>query len=338
MESLRQVSLEILDVNRPSWSLAVEVAGLTELLSEGAAFQIDPTRDVSDGETRTANGLALSPTQAAMCAADARRTVTFIRGLHRAISDVREFQAHRPARVLYAGCGPYALLAIPLMTVWSSDEVRFTLLDIHQQSLHSARSIVDELNFGVAVARFEQIDACCYRIPRDAPPDIIVSETMNACLEKEPQVTIVRNLLAQVPQAILLPESVAVDACLVNVSREFAFVTPGHEVDSPDSDRDRIPLGSVFELSAESARTWSPEDSEQLPGSRIRIPQIRTEIYDPLLFTRIRVYRDFALTDYDSGLTVPRPFPFAGQLKGGETLQFHYRLGPYPGLLCQEAV
>ncbi len=74
LERLRQVTLQLLDARHPLYSLGPEVAALRDLLSARAPFQIDRSQDITDGETRFATGLAVSPTQAAMCADEVART------------------------------------------------------------------------------------------------------------------------------------------------------------------------------------------------------------------------------------------------------------------------
>lgn len=329
---LRRLAGEILDARRPSHSLGSEVTELIRLLRGLAPFQIDPNRDISDGETRSEQGLALSPTMAAMCAEDLGRTVVFIRGLHDAVHD----QVHRspgpPTRVLYCGCGPYALLALPLMATAPLGEVRFTLLDIHEQSVDSARALIDKLGYSDCVSGYEVTDAGRYQIPPNEAPDVIIMEIMNACLEKEPQVPITRHLLGQVPQARLVPESVRVEARLVNLSHEFSAV------DQPQRRRDRISLGTVFELSAETVEAWSHLGNDRLPASSIEIPANLEDCYAPMLFTIVQVHGDWSLSDYDSGLTVPRPLPFIGPVAAGGRIDFHYRLGHNPALVGERVL
>ena len=147
---------------------------------------------------------------------------------------------------------------------------------------------------------------------------------------------IARHLLDRAPAAILIPASVCVDAFLVDISKEFTLLESGHDGPYPEPARDRVFLGTVFELSAETVKSWSSESGHRLPGAEIRIPCPLEKWYDPLLFTRVRVYKDHLLADHSSGLTVPRPFPFEGALNGGETLDFHYCLGSHPALVCNK--
>jgi hypothetical protein len=327
---LRSVTSSILDSQRPAHSLRQVVVEMTTILTDSGTIRTARQEDISGGETRTYNGLALSPTMAAMCADDFVRTIEFIRGTHAAIVDIRKRYPDRPARVLYAGCGPYATLAVPLMAIFSPKEATFTLLDVHPESIESVKSIVDTLGLADCVANFETLDAGLYRVYPNRPPDVILMEIMQACLESEPQVAITRHLLPQAPNAILIPEEVRVDLTLVDPSREFDL--DGLERNGGDIQRDRIPVASVFVVNRETVNSWKSNCSNRLPGSAGRIPDSMEQRYQPMLFTRIRVYQNHILKDYDSGLTCPRRLSIEGAIKAGDTIQFHYELGRQPRL------
>ncbi len=270
-----------------------------------------------------------------MCANEVARTVAFIRGVHDAIQAVGNSSQGRRTRVLYAGCGPYALLAIPQMAVFTPQQVSFTLLDCHDRSLGSARTIVDRLGLAAYVIRYHAGDATQYDIPADETPDVIVSETMNRCLDDEPQVAIARHLMRQAPAAFLVPQSVSVEARLVDMSREFAFQAVDHDGDPPVPDRDRVPLGQVFELSAATIAQWAAHTGDCLPAARIAIPNPLAARYEACLFTEIHVFGETHLADYDCSLTYPKTIPVTGAVRGGDSFQFHYRLGRHPQLDCE---
>ena len=302
---------------------------MTKILTDSGTLGT-AREDISRGETRTSNGLALSPTMAAMCADDFVRTIQFIRGTHAAIVDIRKRYPHRPARVLEIGCGPNATLVVPLMTIFSPKEAVFTLLDIHPVSIESAKRIVDTLGLAGSVAGWETMDAGSYQVDPDAPPDVILMEIMRACLKAEPQVAMTRHLLPQAPNAILIPEEVRVDLALVNLSRELSL--DSLERNAGDSQRDRIPVATVFALNRQTVHSWESIRGNRLPGSTARLPDSIEQRYRPMLFTNIRVYQNHVLRDYDSGLTYPRRFSIEGDVVAGGTIQFHYELGQQPRL------
>ncbi len=166
-----------------------------------------------------------------------------------------------------------------------------------------------------------------YRVCPDQPPDVILMEIMQACLESEPQVAITRHLLKQAPHAILVPEEVCVDLARVDPSREFDL--NGLEGNRGPIQRDRIHVASVFVLNRESVESWYGNCSKRLPASTVRIPDPLEQRYQPMLFTAIRIYKNHILKDYDSGLHIPRQ---ANHLfRGKATTDSGARRPPIPG-------
>ncbi len=330
---LKRIATEILDPDKELKDLIPQAIALRDLFERRTNFRIDHQQSIGAGETRLASGLAISPTLAAMCIRELFRTLAFVRGLHEAVSDAAN--SHLPVRVLYAGCGPYALLALPLMAVLPRERVVFTLLDIHQECLEKARALIDSFGLGHYVQDCVCADATRYQIPTDGHPDVIVSETMAVCLHNEPQVSIARHLLTQVPAALMVPRSVSVEACLINWSREHVFMPAGYVGEFPEPERDRIYLGKVFELDAANIKSWEGIGGDTLPAGRVRIPSPLDGKYRPYLLTNITVYGKNLLRDYDCSLTAPQRL--RGRIEAGDELQFRYQLGSNPQLI-HEAV
>lgn len=329
-DELDAITREILIPERTLVDLLPQAQALREFFEGITRFNIDPARDIAVGQTRLDSGLAISPVLAAMCIREAFRTLAFIRGLADAIADAQ--CPDRPVRVLYAGCGPFALLAVPLMTVFSSEQVQFTLLDIHQECLDDAAALIQSLGLSVHVDVVVCADATRYEIPAECCPDVIVSETMAVCLHNEPQVSVFRHLFSQAPEAKLVPQSVTIDMCLLDWSKEHVLVSADHVGDIPSPQRDRLNLGRVFELDGANILCWQTIDEDYLPAGRVQIPEMVDGRYRPYLLTNIVVYGENRLQDYDSSLTMPQPLPGRPTFTGGETLQFRYRLGSNPQL------
>lgn len=325
LENLRRATTALLDERRPPFSLRPEVQQAAECLHRSTAGSFHPADEIDRGETRTAHGLCLSPTMAAMCADDYVRTIVFLRGLHRAILDALVDPPRRPVRVLYAGCGPLATLALPLLSVLDESQVRFTLVDIHHESIASVRTAVQRLGVGRSVADLVAIDALNYRIDPGNPPDLLVIETMQACLAAEPQVAITRHLAAQAPDAVLIPETVRIELRLVDPAAAFG------DADRCEAEEER--LGPVFELSRRSLPSF-PADGEVLSGASVVLPDPWPGHLQAMLFTTIRVHGEHRLEARDSGLTSPRVLPFDGPVRPGDRLRFSYHLGRDPQLRC----
>ncbi len=336
IEEFKRLTFETLTHDAPKGILAGLVGELVDILESAAGFQIDSRPDVTEGETSSGEGLAISPTQAAMCAGEFQRTVIFLRGLHDAIASVIEATSPEPVRVLYAGSGPYATLAVPLMTVFPPEAVRFTILDIHPTSIEHVKSLVRRLGLADSVDAYAVADACDYTIPGDAIPHIILSETMGTALEKEPQVAIMRHLLRQAPDAIIVPESVRVDAFLVDTSKEIDVIVPEGEGPSSKSQPNRIPVGPVFELNTETIQSWTSLSGDRLPAAAIDIPAPPEPLYRPYLFTTITTHGKHLLRTHDCSLTGIREIPGSDDDSAERSLQFHYRLGTAPGLVSED--
>ena len=325
----------IIDPRISAYTMRPEMVQLANLLTQTGPELLATYEDISTGETRTPNGLAVSPKIAAMCADDFMRTIQFVRGLHAAILDVNRRYAERPARILYAGCGPYATLAVPLMSVFTAAQVQFSLIDIHSQSIESAKIIVDKLTLTDRVADFKVMDAGAYRVNPDHPPDIILMEIMKSCLDDEPQVAVTRHLLSQAPGAILVPEDVRVELALVNFSAEFDLDDSGKV--RADPDRDRILVGSVFTLNRKTVGCWKDSGNDRLAGAMVQLPVYSPTQYQPMLFTTISVYKNHVLRNYDSGLSSPRPLQLDAALGPGDSIQFCYELGQHPALKAERS-
>ena len=331
-ESLRikvkELTSFILDDAHPVGTLREPVRELGKVFMDLAKLEADYRQDLSKGESDTADGLAVSPAMAVMCVEDFARTTVFLRGLDRAIRKVENSRQGGPVRVLYAGCGPFATLAVPLMSLRDAQRVQFTLLEIHGEALACARQVIAGLGFESYVSDFWEGNALSYQVDSSCAPDIILSETMQACLQAESQVAIFRHFYQQAPAALFVPEKIAVELKYVDFSRELS------EAGKPQK-RDRVEVGQAFVLSRETMAQWAGNEGLALPGEVLSIPSEEVRGKAPFLFTRVEVFEGHVLSDYDSGLSSPRALDVSGDLSvPGTRLQFDYQLGQSPGLSC----
>ena len=163
-----------------------------------------------------------------------------------------------------------------------------------------------------------QADATRWRCPASLRPHVMVSETMMAALQKEPQAAIVANLTPQMmPGGIMVPESIRVEAGLFRQS------------DPLDADtRSWIELGPLLDLTQQSA-------IEAYPVSELTLPNPMPEKYQLVTRTRIRLFRDIRLDPYECSLTLDRPVRELRRPRGGERLVAQYALEPQPGFQWQ---
>ena len=250
----------------------------------------------------TEKGIVVSLDQAAHCLVDLARTTYFLRGIFRAIEDTLKTQP--TVTLLYAGCGPYATLVSPLTTQFSSSQLSITLVDINKVSLESVKKVIKSWE---VKDHFNQVlcaDLTDAELHFDQKFDIIISETMQCALKNECQVPITRNLIRFLDtDGIFIPESIKVDACLVNSSSpEFTKSKP------------KLTLGNLYDLTYKAI----PEINL---STVVGIPETDNKLLQ--LFTSIQVYKDIVIEPFDSGLTMPFYIDFFNQSKP-DKIKFQY--------------
>ena len=283
--------------------------------------------DVQDGnyshrDKRLATGKAIAPTWAAMCIFDIARTRQFVLGLRAAISDCLLLKQRR-LRVLDAGCGPYGLLSILAAIYFTEEDVHFTLLDIFEENISSARLLVKAFSLE---DRFEFIcaDALSYQWPDDEPLDIVVTETMNAALSKEPQVAITLQLAPQLlPDGIFIPERI--ELSLVWAHGKAPATTMAEQSEGIVYE----PLGTILELTKFSSR-------EQVMHPRLKTVELPTGFQAAQkleLHSSIRVYKQHCINHNQSAISLPKVIKFEqGGPVAGDSLVFQYRITSEPGI------
>lgn len=268
-------------------------------------------------ETWLEAGRAISPREAARCLREYARTAKFMQGVRLAVERARELFPEETVRVLYAGCGPFATLVLPLAHLWCAEDVRFTLVDIHKRSLDAARKIACRLGVENSIAAWVQADAANYHIKCDQRPHLLITETMQQALRDETQVAICKNLVPQLcPGGLLVPECIDLLATLINVDHEFGRKKTSQE---------RMELGRVMRLDAATAGTKGECGHIRWPA---QIPP-RMNVF---VRTHIRVFDNIVLGDRSCSLCLPMILSMPQGECSGRVLRFSYRLHPRPGL------
>lgn len=185
--------------------LAPAVMGYSELLTTNFNVEEESNRE----HIKTAYGNAIGTFWAARCAREIFRTQRFSRGLYKAVTDLLK-QHTKTVHVLYAGTGPFATLALPVMMQFSPEEVQFTLLEINPGSIEIVKQVIDTFGLQAYIKDIHQCDATLWEVT-SPDIDIVISETMYTALKTEPQVAIMLNLASQLPaETIFLPEEIKV--------------------------------------------------------------------------------------------------------------------------------
>lgn len=271
-------------------------------------------------ETWLDSGKAISPLDAGRCVLGIDRTTKFLRGIYYAILEAKNKYAFEKIEILYAGCGPFAALLVPLCTKFRADEVTFHLIDIHQYSLDSAHKVFKKLGFEDYVSAYIKTDAAKYKDKNGKKFHIIITETMQHALQSEPQVSITMNLAPQLKDGeFFIPEKISVEAYLINIGKEVSFFENSEIV------KERIFIGEIFELSLKSI-----DSSEFLTPSKFSLPFVKSDKLNLALLTNITVFDKQKLSGYDSALTQPKIlFDYTG-IKSKKHIQFQYVLDKNP--------
>jgi predicted RNA methylase len=166
---------------------------------------------------------------------------------------------------------------------------------------------------------FEGVDATTFKIEK--PYDIVISETMQAALKKEPQVAIMQNLIPQMPvHAVFIPQQIAVDAALVSRGTWNSEACVIENVE-------RMDLGSVMAVDRDHLNPDQFRSTLQIPPTIGACDILK-------LFTTIQVYGNHVLGENDCSLNIPIKLMDATGMES-ETLDFWYEQGEVPHICCR---
>jgi len=307
--------------------------------SEVTDVRPDPSFDAWAEDSLLANGVAINPQAAAHCALDYKRSVVFIRGVYAAINELKLRFPNTPLEILYAGCGPFATLLLPLLGKFMPGDFRLHLLDFHQRSLDSAKLLLAHFDLCAYDVKTIKHDASNYK--HSGKLHLVVAETMQKSLEQEPQFAVTANLAPQLwPAGVFVPQCIEVALCLADLEQERSLV--GQALNNAGSDLERnarrYPLATLCTLSPDSAfdqmqlaQEHSNQIGPQLEPTIVTIP-VMPELaqLEAALFTRIQVFEQYRLKDYESQITLPLKCYELLPLSAGDRYRVNYQLGSYP--------
>ncbi|HPF12566.1 MAG TPA: hypothetical protein PLP62_14020 [Flavobacteriaceae bacterium] len=278
-----------------------------------------------------ASGLAIGPEWAARCVDDFMRTRAFVRGICQAVA--LKHQSGKPVHILYAGTGPFATLVLPLLSRYQPSEIQLTLLEINPQSFESVQQVFKTLQATDYVNDFLMGDASTIQLKDAHQFDVVIAECLQFALDREPQVVITANLMQQVPaEALLIPQEIALDLCLVDHGGETKAVT---ESETGLAIKPKRSCKRVFTLNAQEARGYAfkSDGTIHFPIRDCTFSSEAQEGYTMIsIATYIKVFGEECIHPNESGLTMPflyGPFKASAQPLNMST---QYKTGANPGL------
>lgn len=300
-EELRQITEILLKQEDDYGEMKKATDDLYDLLVEVSGLKEDDTNSRKD--YYLPKGKAIGTVWAGMCVNEFLRTKKFIRGTFQGIKKAQEIFRDRPIHIVYAGTGPFGTLLIPLTTVFSGQEVKFTLLEINPNSIENLKNVIQAFGVEEYVDEIVQCDAVEYKADKTKPIHMVVTETMQMALKKEPQVAITLNLVSQMEEkGILIPEKVTVEAGLLDPKRDMERM---RGVEGADEDY-YYPLNKIFELNKEIIG-MGKNGAYCFPEVGVEIPLGIEKRYRKLnLFTDIQVFEGDKLTYLNCSLNMPQ--------------------------------
>ncbi|RZK16631.1 MAG: hypothetical protein EOO43_14280 [Flavobacterium sp.] len=292
--------------------LAPAITNLAAMLYE--LGQIDSESEMERNHIVTDNGSAIGVFWAAQCIKEVFRTQRFTRGLYVAVNELRKKNLSNPVHILYAGTGPFATLALPIMTLFSPQEVQFTLLEINPESYRKLTHILSLLKLNDYVKHSEIADATTWKV-KDDNIDIVVSETMNRALIKEPQVSIMLNLCSQIGKDVIyIPEEISVNLAIEDTAEREVKGLKNLVVFNKEY---------MFDVIANSSKpSWDFEqqtfDIEMAETTKLQF------------LTNIKVYQGNYLNDTDCSLNIPERLK-TKNIIGSKRFVFQYSNIGIPG-------
>lgn len=333
-EQLKQISEILLD-EQADYALLYQTCNDLFDLGEAISGVGEQGTEASQTvDTILPNGKAVSPLSAARCAREFARTSRFVRGLYAALLEAQRRFPGQTIHTLYAGCGPYVTLILPLLPLLPRDVFCFTLVDIHPLALQSARKVIGHFGYDHFISDYKVADACDACFADQQPIHLVVTETMNQAMDKEPQLAVSANLENYLePDGILVPEQITVKAALIDSSREFVLMPSDYQGEIPPLQRRRLELGAVMVLDRAMLQEldFKCEAAHLQP---VTLPWPDKTVRDkmqPALLTHIRVFGSHVLECYDSSLTCPKYLRINEMPDEASEWEFSYRLGNSPG-------
>lgn len=283
-------------------------------------------------ETLVSGGFALSSSGAADCVDDYLRTIYFLKGIYKALTKISADFPERSINILYAGCGPYATLILPLLPLFDKGRINAVLLDINASSIASVHNLISVIGFEDYQLRLIEADATSYAAPENFIIDLAISETMHYGLTREPQVAIVKNIAPQLPEhGIFIPQEISIDLAytffdyepyLKNALNEIK----GHTEMQPYSHR--VFIDRLFTINKELFNVKS--DSHILKSKYFNFPTNFQDYPDLCVFTELKIFDDIELKTAESYITNPYCIVSLYSLTGASEIQLEYDFRDIP--------
>jgi hypothetical protein len=275
--------------------------------------------NINNEHIETEKGLAVSPYSAAFCVVDFLRTRNFILAIKMAVEDRLLQEPTKAVVICYAGTGPFASLVIPLTTIFNPNQIQFLFLDINEISINYLKNLIKNIAINDYVKDIIKADATEYVLPISI--DILLSETMKPGLDKEPQVSIIANLINQsTTLPILIPQNIEVSLAFSKMDGECGIVNK--KITSLLNFNDSIAKG----LSLKKELIFTE-------GIDVELTEPQQGFGKLVLQTDIQLYKNIGLAFNESSLTINHSIMNTNELIYPYKFNVKYVIDKKPGFV-----
>lgn len=322
IKSLQQITKDILGAEKDTSKAAV-----IRLFDFYKQFPLS-SNDLKD--VQLSYGFALCEQYAADCILDYKRTCSFIKGIYKAINDVLASNKGGKVHILYAGCGPYAPLLIPILNLLRDDRLYITFIDINQSSVNELQTVVNTLSLNIFIESTKVADAITYQHPRKL--DLIITETMFLALTREPQVAIAQNLMPQLKEnGILIPEEISINLGYSDTKKEprLQCLPNNYSIKGDLLFQPKKDLVELLKIE-KGMRYSETKERPFFETEWINIENIEEYDSNIMLYTALKVYKEETLLKAESNITNPLCIGSLTNLKEEKSFKLKYTITKEP--------
>ncbi|MGG8497064.1 hypothetical protein ACQY1Q_11640 [Tenacibaculum sp. TC6] len=324
MEELKEIASVLLKEEIDRLELEKTIQKYTSLVLKASELDIESIETTNDVYLK--NGKAIGTKWAALCLEDDVRTQKFIKGLYLAIEKKR-LNSHAPIRIIYAGTGPFATLILPLLPLYTPNEIQVILMEINETTAEQVKKVISYFNFEEYIQELIIGDAANYTFNHNQQADIVISETMQRALDEEPQVAVTINIVSQMKkEVIFIPQRINLFAALIDPTT------------ISNTDASYLKAALAFDLDTEvilhNTSLFKQYATTRFPSKTIHFNRQDIQQFNHLaFFTEIQVFQDLKILPFESGLTLPRILENLSVYEKDVRIETYYKADKHPQLV-----
>lgn len=269
-------------------------------------------------------GNAINTNLAGKCFNDFMRTYTFMFGTYNCV--IEKLKSSNCVEILYAGTGPFATIILPLLYLLKPEQLSITTLEINETTFEHCNKQLHRLGKKDHFKQNICTNALAY-IP-ETNFDIIISETMDKALCREPQIAIFSHLHHFLkPSGTLIPERISVDlfATTMSLEKDVDYNCCTDTQTREHNAQFREYIARIINADFEFYKNNPLEPGQILKLKTISTKQVKIELNDFILLTKVQIFSATKLLEDDSWLTKKyNCFAFTDASRGKEFDAFYF--------------